>query len=102
MMIDAKDNADIRVLDASELDQTNGGFAGLLVVAIALMGVAAAVYCEGKEAKRCSSAAEQKSERSRRSPSVRTNFDSSRVMRLPEVRLRKVAALQADCAKDHR
>jgi hypothetical protein len=52
MMIDAKDNADIRVLDASELDQTNGGFAGLLVVAIALMGVAAAVYCEGKEAKK--------------------------------------------------
>jgi hypothetical protein len=51
MNIDANENADIRELKASEVDQASGGYAGLLVVAIALMGVAAAVYCEGKGTK---------------------------------------------------
>jgi hypothetical protein len=51
MTTDATENADIRELNASELDQASGAAAGLILVAIAVMCVATAHYCEPKAGK---------------------------------------------------
>jgi hypothetical protein len=50
MKTDATENSDIRELKASELDQASGG-AGILLVVIAAMCVATAIYCEPKATK---------------------------------------------------
>ena len=50
MKIDVNEKCDIRELNVSELDQASGG-AGILLVVIAAMCVATAIYCEPKATK---------------------------------------------------
>lgn len=50
MKTDPNENGDIRELNTSEVDQASGG-AGILLVVIAAMCVATAIYCEPKATK---------------------------------------------------